>query len=112
MIEILQKGTQEAVAVMENGRAQAQACVEKTEQANEALTAISDSVHRAFDAGNQITHAANEQSQLSQDVSVKLDHIAAISEESATGAEQTAISSAEVAKLAEELQSSVREFRV
>ncbi|MGI2258135.1 methyl-accepting chemotaxis protein [Shewanella sp. GXUN23E] len=112
MIEILQKGAQDAVSVMENGRSQATACVQKTEQANTALAAISESVHRAYDAGNRINQAADEQSQLSQEVSAKLEQISAIADETATGAGQTAYSSAEVAKLAEELQSSVKEFRV
>ncbi|QVK23953.1 hypothetical protein KHX94_04750 [Shewanella dokdonensis] len=49
---------------------------------------------------------------MSQQVSEKLEHIALISEETATGADQTAQSIHQVARLAEELQSSVREFNV
>ncbi|MGI2169149.1 methyl-accepting chemotaxis protein [Shewanella sp. MF05960] len=112
MIEVLQVGTQEAVAVMELGRAQANSCVEKNEQANIALETISKSVHRAYDSGNHIAHAAQEQNIVSQQVSEKLEHIASISEETATGADQTAQSSHQVAMLAEELQASVREFKV
>ncbi|MBT1443634.1 MCP four helix bundle domain-containing protein [Shewanella sp. JM162201] len=112
MIEVLQQGTQQAVAVMQLGQNQAQSCVEKTEQANQALQTISNSVHRAYDAGTHIVHAAEEQNLVSQQVSEKLEHIAAISEETAIGADQTAKSSQEVARLAEELQSSVKEFRV
>ncbi|QQX81203.1 methyl-accepting chemotaxis protein [Shewanella sp. KX20019] len=112
MIEVLQQGTQEAVAVMELGRSQANSCVEKTEQANNALESISDAVHRAHDSGTHIAHAAQEQNLVSQQVSEKLEHIAAISEETSTGADQTAQSSHQVAQLAEELQASVKEFRV
>ncbi|QYK04464.1 methyl-accepting chemotaxis protein [Shewanella zhangzhouensis] len=112
MIEVLQQGTQQAVAVMQLGQNQAQSCVEKTEQANQALQTISHSVHKAYDAGTHIAQAAQEQNLVSQQVSEKLEHIAAISEETALGAEQTAKSSHEVARLAEELQSSVKEFRV
>ncbi|WP_133405840.1 methyl-accepting chemotaxis protein [Parashewanella tropica] len=112
MIEMLQQGTEEAVQVMELGRTQAQSCVEKTEQANLALEAISQSVHKAFDSGTQISDAAKEQNVVSQEVSQKLEDISAISEETALGADQTAESSHQVAKLAEELQVSVGEFRV
>jgi len=112
MIEVLQVGTQEAVAVMELGRAQANSCVDKNEHANLALETISNSVHRAFDSGNHIAQAAQEQNIVSQQVSEKLEHIAAISEETSTGADQTAQSSHQVAVLAEELQASVREFKV
>ncbi|GIU21187.1 methyl-accepting chemotaxis protein [Shewanella sp. MBTL60-007] len=112
MIEVLQKGTQEAVAVMDLGSSQASSCVEKTEQANIALESISEAVHRAHDSGTHIAHAAQEQNLVSQQVSEKLEHIAAISEETSTGADQTAQSSHQVAQLAEELQASVKEFRV
>lgn len=112
MIQVLQTGIQEAVAVMEQGRAQTNSCVAKTEQANQALEAISKSVHQAFDAGTQIANAAQEQNQVSQQVSEKLEHIALISEETATGADQTAQSSHQVAQLAEELQASVGEFKI
>ncbi|MGI2039459.1 HAMP domain-containing methyl-accepting chemotaxis protein [Shewanella frigidimarina] len=112
MIEVLQLGTQEAVAVMELGRTQAESCVEKNEQSNLALETISKSVHRAFDSGNHIAQAAQEQNIVSQQVSEKLEHIASISEETSIGADQTAQSSQQVAMLAEELQASVREFKV
>ncbi|RLV58436.1 methyl-accepting chemotaxis protein [Parashewanella curva] len=112
MIEMLQQGTEEAVQVMELGRAQAESCVEKTEQANVALEAISQSVHKAFDSGSQISDAAKEQNLVSKEVSQKLEDISTISEETALGADQTAESSHQVAKLAEELQVSVGEFRV
>ncbi|ABV86186.1 methyl-accepting chemotaxis protein [Shewanella pealeana] len=112
MIEVLQQGTQEAVSAMDLGRSQASSCVEKTEQANNALESISDAVHRAHDSGTHIVHAAQEQNQVSQQVSEKLEHIAAISEETSAGADQTAQSSHQVAQLAEELQASVKEFKV
>jgi methyl-accepting chemotaxis protein len=112
MIQVLQQGTQEAVSVMELGRSQATSCVEKTEQANIALESISQAVHNAHDSGTHIAHAAQEQNLVSQQVSEKLEHIAAISEETAIGADQTAQSSHQVAQLAEELQASVGEFKV
>ncbi|WP_076407439.1 methyl-accepting chemotaxis protein [Shewanella sp. UCD-KL12] len=112
MIEVLQQGAKEAVSVMELGRTQASSCVEKTEQANLALESISEAVHKAHDSGTHIAHAAQEQNLVSQQVSEKLEHIAAISEETSTGADQTAQSSHQVAQLAEELQASVKEFRV
>ncbi|MBR9726405.1 methyl-accepting chemotaxis protein [Shewanella intestini] len=112
MIEVLQQGTQQAVAVMELGSTQANSCVEKTEQANLALETIAQSVHKAFDSGSHIANAAQEQNLVSQQVSEKLEHIALISEETSTGSDQTAVASQQVAALAEELQSSVGEFKV
>lgn len=91
MIEVLQQGTQEAVAVMELGRSQASSCVDKTEQANIALESISNAVHQAHDSGTHIAHAAQEQNLVSQQVSEKLEHIAAISEETSTGADRKSV---------------------
>ncbi|MCL1125186.1 methyl-accepting chemotaxis protein [Shewanella surugensis] len=112
MIEVLQQGAEQAVSVMELGKLQANSCVEKTEQANNALESISHAVHKAHDSGTHITQAAQEQHMVSQQVSEKLEHIASISEETATGADQTAQSSHQVAQLAEELQASVKEFKI
>jgi methyl-accepting chemotaxis protein len=112
MIEVLQQGAQQAVAVMELGKSQANSCVDKNEQANIALETIIKSVHKAYDSGTHIAHAAQEQNLVSQQVSEKLEHIALISEETSSGAEQTAQSSHQVAVLAEELQASVKEFKV
>ncbi|WP_298770454.1 methyl-accepting chemotaxis protein [uncultured Shewanella sp.] len=112
MIEVLQQGAEHAVSVMELGKEQANSCVDKTEQANNALESISHAVHKAHDSGTHITQAAEEQHIVSQQVSEKLEHIASISEETATGADQTAQSSHQVAQLAEELQASVKEFKI
>ena len=49
---------------------------------------------------------------VSQEISQKLENIVNIAEETSVGAHQTSESSHEVAKLAEELQSSVQQFKV
>ncbi|KFZ36927.1 chemotaxis protein [Shewanella mangrovi] len=112
MIEVLQQGAKQAVKVMQQGQQQAQACVSKTELADSALVAIANSVQQAHEAGSQIAGAAQEQTDVSHQVSEMLEHIAALSDDTAEGADKTAKSSYQVAQLAEELQSSVKEFRV
>lgn len=112
MIEILQAGAEKAVSVMQQGKKQTEVCVTQTENATSALDLITDAVHRAHDVSSQIEQSAREQNVVSQEISEKLENIVAIAEETSTGAEQTSSSSHEVAKLAEELQSSIRQFRV
>ena len=112
MIQLLQSGAEQAVEVMDRGKQQADSCVEQTEVANEALLAISTSVHSTHDASEQISHAAQEQHAVSQQISERLEAIVNIAEETSTGADQTAISSHEVARLSEELRLSVAEFKV
>ncbi|MBC3765390.1 methyl-accepting chemotaxis protein [Neptunicella marina] len=112
MIEMLQAGAEKAVAVMQQGKSQTELCVEQTETATLALNTITDAVHKAYDVSAQIEQSAREQNQVSQEISEKLESIVSIAEHTVHGAEQTSDSSHEVAKLAEELQESIRQFRV
>lgn len=112
MIEVLQAGAEKAVSVMNQGKEQTTVCVEQTEKATVALESITDAVHKAYDVSSQIEQSAREQNIVSQEISEKLENIVNIAEETTVGANQTSESSHEVAKLAEELQSSVQQFRV
>ena len=112
MIEVLQAGAEKAVAVMTQGKQQTVACVEQTEKASQALDLITDAVHRAHEVSTRIEHAAREQNQVSAEISEKLESIVGIAEETTLGAQQTTESSAEVARLADELQESIGEFKV
>ncbi|TMO60945.1 methyl-accepting chemotaxis protein [Pseudoalteromonas aurantia] len=112
MIESLQAGAEEAVTAMSKGKQQAESCVDKSDLANEALNSITQAVSQAHDVSEEISSAANEQQQVSQEISERLESIVSIAEQTAEGANQTSISSTEVAKLAEELRLSVEQFKV
>jgi methyl-accepting chemotaxis protein len=112
MIEVLQAGAEKAVTVMTQGKQQAEICVAQTEKAAQALDLITDAVHRAHEVSTRIEQAAREQNQVSAEISEKLETIVGIAEETTLGAQQTAISSAEVARLADELQESIGTFKV
>jgi methyl-accepting chemotaxis protein len=112
MIESLQAGAEEAVRAMSKGKQQAESCVEQSDLANEALNCITQAVSQAHDVSEEISNAANEQQQVAQEISERLESIVSIAEQTAEGANQTSISSSEVAKLAEELRQSVEQFKV
>ena len=112
MIEVLQAGAEKAVSVMNQGKEQTAACVAQTEKATQALDIITDAVHKAHDVSSQIEQSAREQNTVSQEISEKLETIVGIAEETTSGAQQTSESSHEVARLAEELQQSIRQFKV
>jgi methyl-accepting chemotaxis protein len=112
MIEVLQAGAEKAVAVMNQGKEQANACVVQTENASAALNLITNAVHRAYEVSTRIEDAAREQHTVSSQISERLENIVGIAEHTTIGAKQTSESSAEVAKLAEELQASISQFRV
>lgn len=112
MIEMLQQGAQQAVKVMSQGQQQAQACVETTVSTQDALRTITEAVQHAHQAGSQIAAAALEQRRVTNQISAMLSDISQLSDETTTGAAQTARASNEVAQLAETLQSSVSQFRI
>lgn len=112
MIEVLQAGAEKAVAVMNQGREQTVVCVEQTETAGEALNLITDAVHKAYEVSTRIEQAAREQHTVSSEISERLENIVGIAEQTTIGAQQTSDSSAEVARLAEELQESIGRFKV
>jgi len=112
MIEALQVGSSKAVTVMDAGKSKATECVTQSEEADQALEVITHAVHEAFDRSSQIATAAEEQSVVAHEISENLESIVAIAEQTTAGSQQTAISSSEVARLAEELQQSVQEFKL
>lgn len=112
MIEVLQAGAEKAVSVMNQGKEQTAVCVEQTDNATKALDVISEAVRKAYDVSTQIEQSAREQNTVSQEISEKLETIVGIAEETSVGAQQTSESSSEVARLAEELQHSIRQFKV
>lgn len=111
-IASLQSGATEAVTVMDIGKKQASKCLEQTQGATTALEAVTNSVHEAFDRSSQIATAAEEQSVVAHEISENLESIVAIAELNTSGSQQMAASSNEVAKLSEELQQSVQEFKL
>ncbi|KPD21504.1 MULTISPECIES: methyl-accepting chemotaxis protein [Idiomarina] len=112
MIESLQNDSQRAVSVMNKGREQAELSVQQSDEAAQALQSITESVHQASDSSNHIANAAKEQSSTAHDISERLEAIVSIAEQTASGSKQTAQASNEVAKLADELQDSIKSFRV
>lgn len=112
MIESLQSDSNRAVEVMERGRRQAETSVTQTEEQATALEAITTSVHQAADSSTHIATAAEEQSATSREISEKLEQIVAIAERAEAGALQTDEASGEVARLAAEMQESIRSFRL
>ena len=112
MIEILQEGAERAVTVMNQGKAQTDICVEQTMRATEAIDSITHAVHKAHAVSTQIEESARTNSEVSQDISQKLDSIVGIAQETSVGALQTSEASKSVADLAEQLQQSIQHFKV
>lgn len=110
MIEKLQVGARQAVSVMGESRAQAQAAVKQGAAAETSLTAITGTVLRISDMSTQIASASEEQSAVSEEINRNIVHINDISTQTAAGAEQTSTASRDLARMAEDLSRVVGQF--
>lgn len=112
LIEHLQSGARQAVAVMEQGRIRAQQSMAQAAQAGTALEAITAKVSAIREMNIQVASAVEEQSAVSEEINKNISSISEVAAQSAEGANQTAASSAELAKLSVHLQQLVAQFKI
>ncbi len=112
LISALQGGAEQAVTAMSQSRERASSTVEQAQHAGESLSSITRAVETILQMNTQIATAAEEQSSVSEEINRNVINIQQISEQTAAGAEQTSTSSAELARLGEQLQSLVGQFKV
>ena len=112
LIEALQNGAERAVVAMNKSREGASSSVEQAQHAGKSLSTITQSVETILQMNTQIATAAEEQSSVSEEINRNVINIHAISEETTMGAEQTSAASAELARLGEQLQMLVGQFKV
>jgi methyl-accepting chemotaxis protein len=111
MNERLSKAAKRAVDVMERSRRGADESVSKALQAGEELTRIVSDMNAVRDMGTQVAAAAEQQSQVSEEMNSNLLSITRASEATAAAASTVAASSAQLRALAGELQQQVSRFR-
>jgi len=110
-IEQLQGRAKQAVAVMDNGRKQAQNSVQQAASAGESITSISQRIDTISDMNNQIASAAEEQTAVAEEINRNVNNINAISNETATGAKNTSEACKELLELADSLRDTVGNFK-
>jgi len=112
MIESLQKGSRDAVTVMEKGKEQAVQSVSHANAAGESLELITSAVSSINDMNTQIASAAEEQSAVAEEINRNVVNINDMAEMISDGSQQTAKSSNDLEGLASQLQSVVSRFRI
>ncbi len=112
MIEKLQTGSRNAVAVMEQGRTQAQSGVEQAKEAAESLEAITRAVGTINEMNTMIASAAEEQTSVADEMNRSIISISQLSQDTAGATEQTASASNELSKLSSQLDSLVNQFKL
>ncbi len=112
MIGSIQGGTEQAVSSMRNSTERAESTLSIARGAGMALDTITGAVAQINERNLVIASAAEEQAQVAREVDRNLVNINDLSVQSATGAHQTSAASAELSRLAVDLNSLVGRFRV
>lgn len=112
MIERLQHGAKQAVAAMERSRESGIATVSQANTANESLDLISHSIDVINEMNLQIATAANQQSQVSEDISQNVQKIADKSQEVVGKVSTTEAAFIQLATQCQKLRQQVGRFQV
>jgi methyl-accepting chemotaxis protein len=110
MIERLQHGAANAVQVMNSSRDRAREAVTQAEKAGESLADITTAVDHIDAMNSQIAEVAKQQSLVTDEINRNVVNISDVATITSQGAEQTAQSSAELARHAERLGTLVGQF--
>jgi len=111
MIATLQEGAGRAAAQMEESRGQAHETAELTQRAVTALAAIQADVGSVNAMNVQIATAAAQQTAVAEEVNENINRIHAATLETASGSQQIAGASRQLAELAEDLERRMSLFR-
>lgn len=112
IIEKIQQGASNAVAVMQSSTKQTQKAVNEAAEAGSALEAITNAVDNIAQMNFQIASAAEEQSQVAEEINRNVVNVSNIAVETVEGANKTAVNSDSLKEVAAKLQSIVSEFKV
>ena len=111
MIVSIQGGTEEAVTSMRTSTERAESTLNIARGAGLALDSIASAVAQINERNLVIASAAEEQAQVAREVDRNLVNINDLSVQSATGAHQTSVASADLSRLAVDLNGLVARFR-
>ncbi|MEJ2073970.1 MAG: methyl-accepting chemotaxis protein [Reinekea sp.] len=111
-IERLQKGAHDAADIITQGRSMAEHSIEQANQANESLLAISESINQITEMTDQIATAAQQQSQVANDISMNVNRVKEICDTNAQGATETNHAGRQMLDLSVAMNNSASHFSV
>ncbi|WNF44994.1 methyl-accepting chemotaxis protein [Pseudomonas sp. SG20056] len=112
MINTLQSGTRDAVDFMQDSSIKADECVKQAGEAGQALVAITESVAHMRESNTQIAVAAEQQSQVAEEMNRAVIRIRDVTEQTVGQTGQSAVTSADLANLAGELNKAIRQLKL
>lgn len=112
MIEKLQTGANNAAEVMNSGHETAQQSVEQASKAGAALDGITQAVITINEMNTQIAHSANEQQSVVSSMDQNLTSISHSANSTVEATQNTQTEIQELSRMAEELQSTLSQFKL
>ncbi|WP_339410995.1 methyl-accepting chemotaxis protein [Pseudomonas sp. EA_35y_Pfl2_R5] len=112
MINTLQSGTRDAVDFMQDSSIKADECVKQAGEAGQALVAITESVALMRESNTQIAVAAEQQSQVAEEMNRAVIRIRDVTEQTVGQTGQSATTSTDLANLAGELNKAIRQLKL
>lgn len=112
MIQTIQNSTNETLRAISESENQAEFTVKSMEGAREIIKEIAQSLHEIYRQNATIASAAEQQTVVSRQIDTNLQSIHEISRHTVSGAEETSVSSIELARLAEELNALLHRFKL
>ncbi|MFN6263040.1 MAG: methyl-accepting chemotaxis protein [Chromatiaceae bacterium] len=112
MIHSIQESTNDTVRAIAESENQAEFTVKSMEEACTEMRVIAHSLNEIYRQNAAIAAAAEQQAVVAKQIDRSLQSIQELSSYSASGAEENSASSAELARLAEELNSLLHRFKV
>ncbi|MCV6627747.1 MAG: methyl-accepting chemotaxis protein [Cellvibrionaceae bacterium] len=111
MIETLQRGAEDASQVMGRSLSKREHTVTQIEKLNGSLLSISSAVAEINNMNEQIAAAAEEQTQVTSEISVNVEQVAAIADGTAQGGEELSKTSAELSQIESKLAAVMVQFK-
>lgn len=112
MINTLQSGTRDAVDFMQDSSIKADECVKQADEAGHALAAITESVGLMRESNTQIAVAAEQQSQVAEEMNRAVVRIRDVTEQTVGQTSESAATSNELATLAGELNKAIGQLKL
>ncbi|MDH0748725.1 methyl-accepting chemotaxis protein [Pseudomonas sp. GD03842] len=112
MVSALQAGTRDAVDFMQESSYKADDCVQHAREAGEALAAITEAVAQMRESNTQIAVAAQQQSQVAEDMNRAVVSIRDVTERTVRQTLDSASTSDELATLAGELNKAIGQLKL
>ncbi|KPB51269.1 MULTISPECIES: methyl-accepting chemotaxis protein [Pseudomonas syringae group] len=112
MVSTLQNGTRDAVDFMQDSSFKADECVQQAKEAGEALAAIASAVAQMRESNTQIAVAAQQQSQVAEEMNRAVVSIRDVTERTVIQTVQSATTSDELATLAGELNAAIGQLKL